>query len=153
MLRKGKLPMNGKSSKVSKYGIRIRGKHAVGSLSLSLSHSQTLLRMQSLQSVCVVNFARIVLRKVFPLENEVDMRRHYTNALKQALFLQLGSSRAGMTLAKENQTRLWHAVKTSERASRSVVVNLDQKLDPVSRSGALWSWLVQLRAVLSSDGE
>ena len=36
------------------------------------------------------------------------------NALKQALYLQLGSSHAGMTLAKENQTRLWHAVRTSE---------------------------------------
>lgn len=51
---------------------------------------------------------------MFPLEKEVDVRRHYTNVLKQALFLQSGSSRAGMTLAKENQNRLWQALKSSE---------------------------------------
>ena len=53
-------------------------------------------------------------RQVFPLEKEPDIRRHYTNALKQALYLQLGSSRAGMTLAKDKQTRLWRALKSSE---------------------------------------
>lgn len=60
-----------------------------------------------------VHFPRV--SKVFPLEKEADIRRHYTNALKQALFLQSGSSRAGMTLAKENQNRLWQALKTSEQ--------------------------------------
>lgn len=52
--------------------------------------------------------------QVFPLEKEADIRRHYTNGLKQALYLQSGSSRAGMTLAKENQNRLWQALKASE---------------------------------------
>lgn len=51
---------------------------------------------------------------MFPLEKDADIRRHYTNVLKQALFLQSGSSRAGMTLAKENQNRLWQALKASE---------------------------------------
>lgn len=54
---------------------------------------------------------------MFPLENEADIRRHYTNVLKQALYLQSGSSRAGMTLAKENQNRLWQALKSSEYQS------------------------------------
>lgn len=51
---------------------------------------------------------------MLPLEKEADIRRHYTNVLKQALYLQSGSSRAGMTLAKENQNRLWQALKASE---------------------------------------
>ncbi|CAM9821627.1 unnamed protein product [Ascophyllum nodosum] len=61
-----------------------------------------------------VHFQGCPQRQVFPLEKEEDIRRHYMNALKQALYLQLGSSHAGMTLAKENQTRLWHAVRTNE---------------------------------------
>lgn len=36
------------------------------------------------------------------------------NALKQALYLQHGSSRVAMSLAKDKQTRLWQAVKSSE---------------------------------------
>ncbi|CAM9943444.1 unnamed protein product [Scytosiphon promiscuus] len=61
-----------------------------------------------------VHFQGCPRRQVFPLEKEADIRRHYTNALKQALFLQSGSSRAGMTLAKENQNRLWQALKTND---------------------------------------
>ncbi|CAN0218289.1 unnamed protein product [Ectocarpus sp. 12 AP-2014] len=61
-----------------------------------------------------VHFQGCPRRQVFPLEKEADIRRHYTNALKQALFLQSGSSRAGMTLAKENQNRLWQAIKSND---------------------------------------
>eukprot|EP00752_Nemacystus_decipiens_P005704 g5162.t1 len=61
-----------------------------------------------------VHFQGCPRRQVFPLEKEADIRRHYTNALKQALYLQSGSSRAGMTLAKENQNRLWQALKTND---------------------------------------
>ncbi|CAN0242320.1 unnamed protein product [Pylaiella littoralis] len=61
-----------------------------------------------------VHFQGCPRRQVFPLENEADIRRHYTNALKQALYLESGSSRAGMTLAKGNQDRLWQALKTND---------------------------------------
>lgn len=54
------------------------------------------------------------LSQVFALEKEADITRHYMNALKQALYLQLGSSRVGMSLAKDKQTRLWQAVKSSK---------------------------------------
>ncbi|CAM9944131.1 unnamed protein product [Discosporangium mesarthrocarpum] len=61
-----------------------------------------------------VHFQGCPRSQVLPLEHEADIRRHYTNSLKQALFLQLGSSKAGMSLAKEQQTRLWGAVKNSD---------------------------------------
>eukprot|EP00903_Cladosiphon_okamuranus_P009959 g9447.t1 len=61
-----------------------------------------------------VHFQGCPRRQVLPLEKEADIRRHYTNVLKQALYLQSGSSRAGMTLAKENQNRLWQALKTDD---------------------------------------
>ncbi|CAM9755360.1 unnamed protein product [Choristocarpus tenellus] len=58
-----------------------------------------------------VHFQGRPRQQVLPLENEVDIRRHYTNALKQALFMQSGSSKSVMSLSKENQTRLWEAIK------------------------------------------
>lgn len=70
--------------------------------------------------------------KVFALENEADIRRHYTNGLKQALYLQLGSSRAGMTLAKDKQTRLWRALKASE-------CNVDTSMIIMARVGCILS--------------
>ncbi|CAM9506562.1 unnamed protein product, partial [Laminaria digitata] len=74
----------------------------------------TVLSRSALPWKITVHFQGCPRRKVFPLEKEPDIRRHYTNALKQALYLQLGSSRAGMTLAKDKQTRLWRALKAND---------------------------------------
>ena len=61
-----------------------------------------------------MRFQRFPAQQVLRCEGEEAVKGFFMNSLKQALYLQTGSSQAAMTLAHADQSRLWEGMRRNE---------------------------------------
>ena len=75
-----------------------------------------------------LNFTSYPSNQILPLERDQlveQVRHYYKNSLKQALCIQVGNSKAAMSLTRENHGRLWDAIRTNNYGLYRLVAHQD----------------------------
>mmetsp|Transcript_1085 Transcript_1085/g.1643 ORF Transcript_1085/g.1643 Transcript_1085/m.1643 type:complete len:273 (+) Transcript_1085:63-881(+) len=78
-----------------------------------------------------VHFHRFPDKQVILFEDVESVRKHFTNALKQALYLQHGNAKIGMGMAKSFQLDMWEHLKKNNCDN---LVNFEGELGPLYES-------------------